>query len=89
MHKLQLLKQNIDNKEQCEELIKECIDEFSDSKQNQRGLITLIIRYYINNDKTDKIKEILYNNKNLMRRDYLSSLDYFLKKNDYNAQSID
>ena len=86
MHKLQLLKQNIDNKEQCEQLIKECIDEFSDSKQNQRGLITLIIRYYINNNKTDEIKEILYNNKNLMRRDYLSSLDYFLKKNhsDYN-----
>jgi hypothetical protein len=82
MHKLQLLKQNIDNKEHCEQLIKECIDEFSDSKQNQRGLITLIIRYYINNNKTDDIKEILYNNKNLMRRDYLSSLDYFLKKND-------
>lgn len=81
MHKLQLLKQNIDNKEQCEELIKECIDEFSDSKQNQRGLITLIIRHYINNNKTDEIKEILYNNKNLMRRDYLSSLDYFLKNN--------
>ncbi len=87
MHKLQLLKQKIDNLELCDDFIKECIDEFSDSKQNQRGLITLIIRHYINNNKTDEIKEILYNKNNLMRRDYLSCLDYFLKKNQNDNQN--
>lgn len=78
MHKLQILKTMIDNKEDCDDLIKECIEEFKDSKQNSRGLYTLIIRNYINKNDTDNIKQILYNN-NLMRRDYLSSLDYFLK----------
>jgi hypothetical protein len=79
MHKLLQLKQMVDNKENCDELIKECLDEFKDSKQNIRGLYTLIIRNSINNNNTEYIKEILYNNKNLMRRDYLTCLDYFLK----------
>lgn len=86
MHKLQILKQMIDNKDNSEAfkvLLNECISEFSNSKQNQRGLTTLIIRYYINNNETDEIKKILYNN-NLMRRDYLSCLDYFLKINNNN-----
>ena len=83
MHKLQQLKIIVDNKEDCEDFIKLCLEEFKDSKQNIRGLYTLIIRNYINNkhivNNTENIKEILYNNKNLMRRDYLSCLDYFLK----------
>ncbi len=79
MHKLQQLKTMIDNKEECDDYIKECIEEFKDSKQNIRGLYTLIIRNYINKKDTINIKQILYNNNNLMRRDYLSSLDYFLK----------
>ena len=79
MHKLQQLKIMVDNKEQCDEFIKECINEFKDSKQNYRGLYNLIIRHSINKKYTETIKEILYNNKNLMRRDYLSCLDYFLK----------
>ncbi len=79
MHKLQQLKIMVDNKEDCDDFIKECIEEFKDSKQNIRGLYTLIIRNYINKKDTDNIKDILYNNTNLMRRDYLSSLDYFLK----------
>ncbi len=69
----------IDNRENCDEFIKECLEEFKDSKQNSRGLYTLIIRNYINKNETENIKEILYNNKNLMRRDYLTCLDYFLK----------
>jgi len=69
----------VDNKEDCEQFINECIEEFKDSKQNNRGLYTLIIRNYINKKDTNNIKQILYNNNNLMRRDYLSSLDYFLK----------
>lgn len=81
MHKLQILKKMIDEKSDCLELLNECIKEFSDSKQNKRGLTTLTIRYYINNIKTDEIKDILYNNNDLMRRDYLSCLDYFLKLN--------
>ena len=84
MHKLQLLKYNIDNNIDCQQLMNECINEFSDSKQNKRGLITLIIRYNINNSNTEDIKDILYNNKYLMRRDYLSCLDYFLKNNNDN-----
>jgi hypothetical protein len=82
MHKLQILKQMVDNNKNCEEFIKECLEEFKDSKQNIRGLYTLIIRNYINNKSTintDKIKQILYNNTTLMRRDYLTCLDYFLK----------
>ena len=79
MHKLQQLKIMVDNKDECDEFIKECINEFKDSKQNSRGLYTLIIRNCINKKDTINIKDILYNNKNLMRRDYLSSLDYFLK----------
>ena len=79
MHKLQILKIMVDNKDECDEYIKECIEEFKDSKQNIRGLYTLIIRNYINKNDTINIKEILYTNKNLMRRDYLSCLDYFLK----------
>ncbi len=79
MHKLQQLKIMVDNKEDCDDFIKECLEEFKDSKQNIRGLYTLIIRNYINKKYTNNIKEILYNNKNLMRRDYLTSLDYFLK----------
>lgn len=79
MHKLQRLKIMIDTKEDCDDFIKECIDEFKDSKQNNRGLYTLIIRNSINKKNTENIKEILYNNKTLMRRDYLTTLDYFLK----------
>jgi hypothetical protein len=79
MHKLQQLKMMVDNKQECDEFIKECLEEFKDSKQNIRGLYTLIIRNYINKKDTINLKNILYNNKNLMRRDYLSSLDYFLK----------
>jgi len=93
MHKLQLLKQMIDNKDNSDifkELLNECINEFSDSKQNKRGLITLIIRYYININDIENIKNILYNN-DLMRRDYLSCLDYFLKINqsDYYYSDIE
>ena len=79
MHKLLQLKIMVDNNENCYEFIKECLDEFKDSKQNIRGLYTLIIRNSINNNNTEYIKKILYNNQNLMRRDYLSCLDYFLK----------
>jgi hypothetical protein len=93
MHKLQLLKQMIEDKDYSDifkELLNECINEFSDSKQNKRGLITLIIRYYININDLENIKTILYNN-HLMRRDYLSCLDYFLKINqsDYYYSDIE
>ena len=41
MHKLQLLKQMIDTKDpNIELLITDCIEEFSDSKQNKRGRVT-------------------------------------------------
>ena len=79
MHKLQQLKIMIDTKDDCDDFIKECISEFKDSKQNSRGLYTLIIRNSINKKDTETIKEILYNNKTLMRRDYLTTLDYFIK----------
>jgi hypothetical protein len=81
MHKLQILKQMIERNSDCNELLKECISEFSESKQNKRGLMTLILRNYINKDKIDEVKNILYNNNDLMRRDYLACLEFFLKKN--------
>ncbi len=68
------------------ELMRKCIEEYSSSKQNMRGLVTLLLRYYIKVNNTQMIKDILHNPRevNLMRRDYLASLDYFLKLNDYN-----
>lgn len=94
MHKLQILKQMVDNKENCDELIKECLEEFKESKQNIRGLYTLIIRNYINNKSTicntEQIKKILYTKTTLMRRDYLTCLDYFLKlDNEYYYNDIE
>ncbi len=73
--------------EDFKELMKKCIEEYSSSKQNMRGLITLLLRYYIKIQDIYMIKDILHNNNrevNLMRRDYLAALDYFLKLNDYN-----
>jgi hypothetical protein len=70
------------------DLMKKCIEEYSSSKQNIRGLITLLLRYYIKVNNIDNIKEILHNHNhgmNLMRRDYLAALDYFLKLNDYKS----
>ena len=67
------------------EFMKKCIEEYSSSKQNMRGLVTLLLRYYIKINDTQMIKDILYNDMNLMRRDYLASLDYFLKLNDYKS----
>jgi hypothetical protein len=64
--------------------ISKCIEKFSDSKQNQRGLITLIIRYYINMDNMEKVLEYLYMD-GLMKRDYLTILEYFCRKNHYDT----
>jgi hypothetical protein len=79
MHALYILKQKIDNGEECKELLNNCIEQFKSSKQNIRGLNTLELRYNINIDNTEEIKQILLH-RELMRRDYLSCLDYFLKK---------
>ena len=68
----------------CDELIKQCVEEFSNSKQNIRGLTTLLLRYYIIKKDTNTIKRILYE-KELMRRDYLTCLEYFL----YNDNSYE
>jgi hypothetical protein len=61
----------------CDELITKCIEQFSNSKQNMRGLVTLLIRYYIAKNNIDEINKLLYND-NLMKRDYLTMLDYYL-----------
>jgi hypothetical protein len=67
-----------------EQHISKCIMMFSDSKQNQRGLITLLIRYYINMDNMEKVLEYLYID-GLMKRDYLTILEYFFEKNQYDT----
>ena len=64
-----------------------CVEMFSDSKQNQRGLITLLIRYYVNMDNMEKVLEYMYID-GLMKRDYLTILEYiyasyFHEKNYY------
>ena len=79
MHSLYLLKQALDKGEECNELVEACIKEHTGSKQNERGLITLLLRYYIINKNTEKITDMLYNNILLMRRDYLTCLEYFLE----------
>jgi len=79
MNSIHQLKLNIDNRLDCEDLIKECIYKYSDSKQNKRGLMTLIIRYNILRDNFDELKELLYKD-DLMQRDYLTFIDYFLSK---------
>ena len=79
MHSLFKLKQALDKGEECSELIESCIKEHTGSKQNERGLTTLLLRYYIIHKKTDKITDMLYNNKLLMKRDYLTCLEYFLE----------
>lgn len=63
-----------------EQYITKCIQIFSNSKQNQRGLITLLIRYYINLDNLEKVLEYLYMD-GIMKRDYLTILKYFIEKN--------
>jgi hypothetical protein len=78
MNCLHQLKLNLDNNNMdCDELISKCIEQFSNSKQNMRGLVTLLIRYYIAKNNIDEINKILYND-NLMKRDYLTMLDYYL-----------
>ncbi len=84
MNAIHQLKLNIDNNLDCEDLIKECIIKYSDSPQNKRGLITLIIRYNILKDNFEELKELLYKD-NLMQRDYLTFIDYFESKIDKNC----
>jgi hypothetical protein len=83
MNAIHQLKLNIDNNVDCEDLIKECIIKYSDSQQNKRGLMTLIIRYNILKDNFEELKELLYKD-DLMQRDYLTFIDYFLSKDDSN-----
>jgi hypothetical protein len=74
--------------DEFKELMKQCIEQYSSSKQNMRGLVTLLLRYYIKMNDINMIKDIIHNNNNdieLMRRDFLAALDYFLKLNDYNS----
>jgi hypothetical protein len=78
METLGLLKQKLDKNEECSELVTICISLHSNDKRNKKGLTTLLLRYYIKNNETEKIKQIIFNQE-LMRRDYLSCLDYFIK----------
>ena len=77
-----------------EQHITKCIEKFTDSKQNQRGLITLLIRYYINMDNMEKVLEYLYMNspkssQDLMKRDYLTILEYFYEKDNGSGDYYD
>lgn len=77
MNCLHQLKLNLDNNIiDCDELISKCIEQYSSSKQNMRGLTTLLIRYYIAKHEIDEINKLLYN-PYLMKRDYLTILDYY------------
>jgi hypothetical protein len=89
MHSLYLLKQALDKGEECKELVESCIKEHTGSKQNERGLTTLLLRYYIINKNTEKITDMLYNNKLLMRRDYMTCLEYFMNTLEDNYSIIE
>lgn len=67
---------NIDHKT-IQDTIDNCIALYGKSKQNKRGLVTLIIRYYINVNNINKILEYLYMD-GLMKRDYMTILNYII-----------
>jgi hypothetical protein len=85
MNTLHALKLCLDNDIPCDDLVEKSIIEFSDIKQHNRGLTTLLLRYYINKQNTDMILHILYNNLNLMNRDYMTCMEYFKNINDENT----
>jgi len=88
----EMINMNMDS-DIMEQYITKCIEKFTDSKQNQRGLITLLIRYYINMDNMEKILEYLYMDglsfQGLMKRDYFTILEYFYEKNNGDGHNYD
>lgn len=70
------------NSDIVEQHIDKCVTMFKKSKQNRRGLVTLLIRYYINMDNMEKISEYLYTD-DLMKRDYITILEYCFQKHEY------
>jgi len=85
MNSIHQLKLNIDNNLDCEDLINECIIKYNDSKQNKRGLMTLIIRYNILRNNTIELVKLLYA-EDLMQRDYMAFIEYFVDKNNEYTQ---
>jgi hypothetical protein len=85
MNSIHQLKLNIDNNLDCEDLINECIIKYNDSKQNKRGLMTLIIRYNILRNNTIELVKLLYA-EDLMQRDYMAFIEYFVHKNNEYTQ---
>ena len=57
------------NLKECQNII-DTIDILTLGKHT-RGYYTLCIRYYINTNNIDKVKELIYSDTNLMKRDYL------------------
>ncbi len=83
------LKEMIDtrvNQSIIEEHIAKCVELYGSSKQNKRGITTLLIRYYIDMDMMEKVMEYLYMD-DLMKRDYLAILDYIYARNYNDAHS--
>ncbi len=80
IHKFKLMLDNMtDTNIDCSDIIKECFM-MKNLKQNIRGINTLLIRYYIIKNDIDNIKNILYGEHvlPLMKRDYITILEYFL-----------
>ena len=75
-HEMQLLKFAVENNTATDEFIQAYIDKYESSKQNVRGLVSLVLRYYINTNNDIKIKQILYS-VDIMKRDYITCLEYF------------
>lgn len=79
IHKFKMLLDNMtDSSIDCSDIIKECF-EMKNLKQNIRGINTLLIRYYIIKNDIENIKDILYKEHMLplMKRDYITILEYF------------
>ena len=84
------LKQMIDmniNNIIIEQHINKCMEMFGNSPQNKRGLTTLIIRYYIQTNNMVKVIEYLYMD-GLMKRDYITILDYIMVNYKYMVDTI-
>lgn len=85
-----LLKNMIDTQSEgiiIEQHIKKCMEMFGNSPQNKRGLTTLIIRYYIQTNNMVKVIEYLYMD-GLMKRDYMTILDYIMVNYKYMVDTI-
>lgn len=80
-HPMLTFKLAVENKTATQEMVQYFIDTYMTNAHNHRGVISLALRYYIDNDIMDKVIEILYLD-DIMKRDYMSCINYLKDKED-------